>query len=173
MSSSVVPKPGSAIVESSPRPHAIDTLLPPRGGPATEPQSAPIENVRFLAGLAAQERHNRRRDIEEGRLLPADEMSQRLQLGKHALGRAVRDRRMFSIDGPAGAKVYPAFFADPRYSRADLERVSRELGALPGPSKLQFFTTPKGSLSARTPIEALADGDLDAVLKAAAGFREL
>ena len=126
-----------------------------------------------MAELTAQERRNRRRDIEEGRLITPDEMSKRLHVDKHALARAVRDKRMFSIDGPNGAKVYPAFFADPRFIRAELERVSRELGPLPGASKLQFFMTPKGSLNARTPIEALANGDLDTVLKAAAGFREL
>lgn len=173
MSSSVARKPSTAAVKSSTRPHVIDTPLPPRGGPIPDPTSAPSENVRFLAGLAAQERLNRQRDIEEGRLLGSDEMSQRLHVSKHALGRAVRDKRMFSLDGPAGTKVYPAFFADPRFIRAQPERVSRELGHLPGASKLQFFTTPKGSLNEKTPLEALANGDLGTVLKAAAGFREL
>lgn len=145
----------------------------PPGRPAPDQKPAPPENIRFMAELEAQERRNRRRDVEEGRLLPSDEMSKRLHINKHALGRAVRDKRIFSIDGPTGTKVYPAFFADPRFNRADLERVSRELGHLPGPSKLEFFTTPKLSLKARTPIEALVGGDIETVLKAAAGFREL
>lgn len=145
----------------------------PPGRPAPDQKPAPPENIRFMAELKAQERRNRKRDVEEGRLLPGDEMAKRLQVSKQTLGRAVRDKRMFSIDGPGGIKVYPAFFADPRYNRVDLERVSRELGYLPGASKLQFFTTPKGSLNAKTPIEALAKGDLETVLKAAAGFREL
>lgn len=145
----------------------------PPGRPAPQEKPAPPENIRFMAELEAQERRNRQRDVEEGRLLPGDEMSKRLHVSKQTLGRAVRDRRLFSIDGPGGIKVYPAFFADPRVNRLELERVSRELGHLPGASKLEFFTTPKGSLNARTPIEALSNGDLETVLKAAAGFREL
>lgn len=145
----------------------------PPGRPLPSDKPAPPENLRFMAELRAQERRNRKRDVEEGRLLPADEMAKRLDVSKPALSRAVREKRMFSIEVPPGLRVYPAFFADPHLNRAEVERVSRELGHLHGDSKLQFFTTPKGSLNAQTPLEALAKGDLERVLKAAAGFREL
>jgi hypothetical protein len=50
--------------------------------------------------------------------------------------------------------------------------VSKALSDLPGGSKLQFFMTPKGSLSGQTPLDAIANGHLAAVRNAARGFVE-
>ncbi|NHZ78670.1 hypothetical protein F2P44_05150 [Massilia sp. CCM 8695] len=89
-----------------------------------------------------------------------------------ALGKAVQSKRMFTLDGPSGRKVYPAFFADPRCNREHIERVCQALGDWPGPSKWEFFTSPRESLNGLTPIEALVRGELDQVLRAAAAFQE-
>ena len=68
--------------------------------------------------------------------------------------------------------MYPAFFADARHDRAVLERVSRALGSLPGGAKWEFFTTPRLSLGRKTPLQALARGQVEEVLAAAAAFAD-
>jgi len=92
-------------------------------------------------------------------------------LSRAGLDRALRSNRIFTVE-LAGASYVPAFYLEGRYGRRDLGVVSRILGNLPGGSKLQFFTTPKGSLSGRTPLEALADRNLSAVRCTAQGFVE-
>ena len=67
---------------------------------------------------------------------------------------------------------------DGPYRREDLERVIARLGALSGGSKYLFLTLPKGSLARpdtgtpRTPLEALKDGNFDAVMRTAHGYSE-
>lgn len=67
---------------------------------------------------------------------------------------------------------------DGPYRREDLQRVIALLGDSSGGSKYLFLTLPKGSLAKqetgtpRTPLEALKDGDFDAVMRAAHGFSE-
>jgi len=41
---------------------------------------------------------------------------------------------------------------------------------MPGPSKWDFFTTPKLFLNARTPLAALVDGDVPKVMAVAGAF---
>ena len=98
-------------------------------------------------------------------------------------------------------RAYPAFYLDPRYSRKVLEAVSMMLGGLSGGSKWLFFTTAKASLACakpcqqapqrlsdvararsdpsslgpvipRTPLQALEEGDVEIVKRAAAGFAQ-
>lgn len=132
----------------------------------------PGANDQFMSDLRAQEVANRKRDVDEGRLLTSTALAERLQITTQALGKAVQSKRMFTLDGPSGRNVYPAFFADPRCNREHIERVSQALGDWPGPSKWEFFTSPRESLNGLSPIEALARGELDQVLRAAAAFRE-
>ncbi|MES2264618.1 MAG: hypothetical protein V4724_39470 [Pseudomonadota bacterium] len=130
------------------------------------------ENEAFMANLATEAMADRQKNVQAGLLLTSREFCQRLQITRQAVSKAIKEFRLFSLDGPSGTLLYPAFFANPAANRRDLERVSQALGDLPGPSKWQFFTTPKASLRGRTPIEALANGETDSVLVAAAGFRE-
>lgn len=139
---------------------------------AQSTKSGVAENQEFLTGLADQAVAARAKHVLDGTLLTPDEVLHRLAITRQAVSKAVRDKRMFWVDGPAGKHLYPAFFTDPKYVRRDVEKVSQALGDLPGPSKWQFFTTGKGSLGGRTPLVALAKGDIDSVLVAAAGFRE-
>jgi hypothetical protein len=133
----------------------------------------PPQNVAFMKRFAAQEQRILAKDVMEGRLLTSADMCACLGVSRQALHRAVADHRMFTLDGPNGKKLYPAFFADPRYQRAQLGQVSRTLGDMPGDSKWDFFTNKKMSLKARAPLEVLASGnELDAVLVCAAGFRD-
>lgn len=149
---------------------SVDTVNTLPSAPKT--RRASNENNQFMENLRAQEVANRRRDFDDGRLLTSTALAEQLQMTTQALGKAVRSNRMFTLDGPSGRRVYPAFFADPRCNREHIERVSQALGGWPGPSKWEFFTSPRASLNGLTPIEALAQGELDQVLRAASAFTE-
>ncbi len=122
---------------------------------------------------AKQTRHkamkNLERLVQEGTLIKAGELMDQLGWTRQALSKARKARRVFSVEIKSES-YYPAFFADPRYERRQLEAVSKALGDLPGTSRLQFMLTPKGSLDSLTPLEALAKGKVAAVKIAAEGF---
>lgn len=92
-------------------------------------------------------------------------------LSSKALDKGLLARRIFVVE-LRGQAFVPDFYLDERYDRHQLESVCRVLGDLPGGSKLQFFTTPKGSLGGRTPLAALAEGEVALVRRIAQGFVE-
>lgn len=126
----------------------------------------------FMAGLEGQEADQRARDIEEGRLVLGAMLASRLNMTPQGLHHALKAKRIFTLQGPSGEKVYPAFFADPKQDRKMLEKVSKALGDLPGAAKWDFFMSPRESLGKRTPLEALAKGKFEAVMVAANAFAE-
>ena len=69
-------------------------------------------------------------------------------------------------------RLYPAFYVDPRFDRNELEAITRCMGGLAGGSKWQFFTQPKGSLGAVTPLTALLAGRFAKVRASALAFFE-
>lgn len=102
-------------------------------------------------------------------LWPQGRFQEAAGLSSDALGAAVRSGRLISVvtttaGQPSSPPLYPSFFADPRYDRADLEAVTLALGARPGPEKLFWFCRRSAALGGRTPLMALAAGELDAVL---------
>lgn len=108
----------------------------------------------------------------EGRsLVSAIKFSEDDGVSAGALQKACFEKRLFVVE-MHGQLHFPNFYLDKRYNRRQLESVCKVLGDLAGGSKLQFFTTPKGSLSGRTALEALADGDVALVRRAAQGFVE-
>lgn len=143
----------AAVVAASAEQAAQQTTEDGAGGRAVPPQ-----NGVFLATRAERSPADRVADLETGRLLQAVEMRQRLGMSRQALAAAVRKRRLFTVDGPQGEKLYPAFFADPLYVGAELAAVSSALGDVSGEVKWQFFTSPLASLDGRTPLAALAEG---------------
>ncbi|MFK4448359.1 hypothetical protein ABH944_008417 [Caballeronia udeis] len=94
--------------------------------------------------------------FECGQLLDRETLRQRLGISELALRGWLRRRSLFYVDGPSGARYYPAFLADPAYSSTALAAVSRALGTLPGSTKWVFFTNPRGSLGGLSPLEILA-----------------
>ena len=137
-----------------------------------DPAAIPAANQALIAQLEQQE-STTWRDLEgEGQLLRSSDFCKRLQVSRQALCKAVQEYRIFALDGPGGHQLYPAFFTDPAARRRELESVSKALGAIPGPSKWYFFTRPNLTLKGRTPLEAIAQGDIDAALRAAVGHRE-
>lgn len=109
--------------------------------------------------------------VAKGELLDPAEFAERLGWTRQALSKALAANRVFFVEHGRN-RYYPAFFADPRYERRQLEAVAKVLGDLPGGAKLQFFLNPKGSLNKATPLQALARGQLAAVKTAAEGFAQ-
>lgn len=136
------------------------------------PAADSSKSRQFMDDMMKSEMAARVERIEMGELITAAELGERLAMSKQAISRAATTGRMFTLEGPSGKKVFPAFYADPRLDRQVLERVSKELGQLPGPSKWQFFTTGKVSLNGKSPIEAISEGHVNKVLAAATAFRE-
>ncbi|WP_322104838.1 hypothetical protein [Paraburkholderia sp. J41] len=115
----------------------------------------------------------RRREalVREQHLMKPATFLEHLGVTKQALSKAVKAGRIFGVEvGPT--TYYPAFYLSLEVDRKRLQKVTQELGSLPGWSKWQFFTQPKGSLGRRTPLEALAAGMVTDVMAAAKGFAE-
>lgn len=104
-------------------------------------------------------------------LLTSPEFIERMHWTRQALSKALSANRVFFIE-LKGERYYPAFFTDPRHERRHLEAVSKALGDIPGSSKWLFFTSPKGSLSERTPLDALDRGQLAQVKTTATGYSQ-
>lgn len=111
---------------------------------------------------------NFNRMITEGILIKPGEFIERIGWSSQNLGKAQKAQRVFAVD-VKGEAYYPSFFTDNRYNRNQLEKINKNLGDLPGPSKLNFWLTPKLSLGAITPLEALIRGKYKAVMIAAEG----
>ncbi len=114
-------------------------------------------------------RRNRQALVGSGELVTSTELAKRLTVSAQAITKARNDKRFFSLK--VGAEdYYPSFYADPDLDRKVLESVTRQLGDLPGAEKLAFFRSVLGSLGDVTPLQALRDGKLEVVRRAAAAF---
>jgi hypothetical protein len=110
----------------------------------------------------------RRRLVDDGELLPLKEVSDRWADRSESEG-AANGFFYVEVDGCTYA---PAFFLDPTLSPKDLTEITGLLGTLPGWSKWHFFTSRKASLAGATPLDALKEGKLERVKRAARGFAE-
>jgi hypothetical protein len=124
---------------------------------------------RTLEALRKEARASQKKLVQDGTLIDGSTFLEEWGFTKQALSKAQAARRLFSLD-IEGEKYYPAFFVDPGHDRAQLEKVSKVLGDLPGASKLHFFLSGWGSLAGKTPLEAIAAGQLDRVLNTAQDF---
>lgn len=110
--------------------------------------------------------------IRQQHLVPLGEFQARMSWkSPQSVSRALAAHRIFSMD-VEGQAYFPTFFADAMYSRKHLAAVTRQLGNLPGAAKLQFFGSRKGSLNGQTPLQALAAGQLETILRLAAAYAE-
>jgi len=128
------------------------------------------KNIPALPGRELAQ-HSMSELVRRGELVRAAEFAEALGVTKQAISKALRDKRVFALEVD-GAQYYPSFYLDSQLDRRQIERVTKELGDLPGPSKLQFFLTPKHSLGGVTPLKALAKGRLEQVKASARGFAQ-
>lgn len=104
-------------------------------------------------------------------LVSATKFCEQAGLSSQGLDKALHAKRIFAVELQGKVSI-PDFFLDKRYDRRQMASVCKLIGDLPGGSKLQFFTTPKGSLGGQTPLDALADRKFAAVRRTAQGFAE-
>lgn len=110
--------------------------------------------------------------IRRGHLIPLREFQALMGwTSPQSVARALAAHRIFAMD-VEGQPYLPAFFADAIYRRRHLAAVTKQLGDLPSGAKLQFFGSRNGSLGGQTPLEALAAGRLEIVLRLAAAYAE-
>ena len=123
--------------------------------------------------ILQQARDSGRRELVKRKLiLPAGEFADALGVSREDLNKKVAAHRLFTME-LGGENYHPAFYLDLGVDRKKLERVSWALGDISGWRKWQFFTTPKGSLGDKTPLQALKDKDsLETVVTSALGFAE-
>lgn len=150
---------------------------PTQVGPTKEGRSRATkriseDNTALLGKMDVGAMARRQELHEKGLLLTSAQLCERLGISRQAVSKAVKDNRMFWVDGPSGTQWYPDFFATGQAHRRDIERVSVALADLPGAAKWQFFTTPKHSLDGRTPVAALEVGYVEQVVHSAAEFKE-
>jgi hypothetical protein len=141
------------------------------GEPMSNEQSVKEGNG-FIVQMGLDSTAALRERIEHNDLILSKEIQEKLGISRQSVSSAIKDGRLFAIVGPSGTNYYPAFYADSKYDRRAIERVSKQLGALPATVKYHFFTTKAFSLGSKTPLDALAEGRLDAVLVAAAAYAE-
>lgn len=101
----------------------------------------------------------------------AQEFAARSHWNTKQLARAIMAHRVFFIEND-GVQSFPVFYLETQYSRRQLEAITRAMGGLHGGSKLQFFTSPKGSLGGITPLVALLRGKYKLVKSCAQAYAE-
>ena len=109
--------------------------------------------------------------LRHGSLISATTFCEKAGLSSQAFEKALLAKRVFAVAFRCEVSI-PDFFLDRRYDRRQMATVCKIMGDLLGGSKLQFFTTPKGSIGGQTPLEALADRKFAAVRRTAQGFAE-
>lgn len=109
--------------------------------------------------------------IELEELFTKEELIERLGGNRRRVNAAVAAGRLFSLQAPSGIEYYPAFFADGSNDRRALGRVANALTGLPGPIGYHFFVSKPFTLG-MTPLEALAEGKIKAVLNCAVDFAQ-
>jgi hypothetical protein len=109
--------------------------------------------------------------IASKELISGAELAALWDVSPAGLVTAIESGRLFFISSQTGERYFPAFFAEERYAKGTLGRVSQALQDLPGEAKYSFFTNKSFYLS-KTPLEALGNGRLREVLVQAAGFYE-
>jgi hypothetical protein len=128
-------------------------------------------NANVISRLRRESTAALQRRIECKELMSLNEFQTALSVDVEHIRDAVKSGGMFAISGPAGEEFYPAFYADKRFVRSDLESAAKALTGVSADSKFHFFTS-KSTLLAATPLEALKEGRLENVLTAAAAFSE-
>lgn len=110
--------------------------------------------------------------VRQQHLVPLREFQAQMKWASpQSVSRALAAHRIFSMDVQS-QPYFPAFFADAIYRRRHLAAVTKQLGDLPGGAKLQFYGSRKGSLNGKTPLEALAAGQLETILRLAAAYAD-
>lgn len=127
------------------------------------------EGVKFMAKMHRASERALRLRIDRKEVLTRAELVERIGGNRQWVSYAIRRGGIFSLRARSGVEYFPSFFADSLDSRRALSKVTQALADTPGPSKYYFFISRSLALG-MTPLEALAEGRIKAVLVVAAGF---
>lgn len=105
-------------------------------------------------------------------LVAEAEFIRRMATSADAIAKAVADGKLFFVVRN-GRRLYPSFFiGQSSDDRSRLGEVTRLLAGVDDLAKWLFFTTPKGSLGAQTPLKALKERRFAAVRRTTEGFAQ-
>lgn len=123
--------------------------------------------------LAEIEGRNRARLVEARQAVydasvPRGEVAHLLDVSPNQVSNLLASDRLVAIDGPDGQR-FPAWQFDLGAQRVRVEGIHRVMAAMPAGvlGLSQWMTTPTPTLDGRTPGQALAAGEVDAVVTAA------
>jgi hypothetical protein len=129
--------------------------------------AAPLASAK-LRGLEAK-----RHLIEQlGCTLTAKEVADLLGIKRQAVGKRRRLNRLMGLPQERRSYAYPAFQFERGETLTGLKEVLEALGAHDLWTQLLFFANANDRLNARTPLEALRAGQLDAVVRVASVYGE-
>lgn len=108
----------------------------------------------------------------EGGVLSADEVAAALRITRQAVDKRRRLGRLLAVPRGANRWAYPAWQLAKGHTLPGLEDVLHALRHHDPLSQLTFFLAPDDVLGDRTPLAALRQGDVKAVLHATEGYGE-
>lgn len=113
---------------------------------------------------------SRREMIANGELISEADFRQRLGLTQRRLSELLADGNVFTLEVD-NLEYYPAVLADPALDRKRLQAVCRIIVPAPPDSRLDFLTSPRGSLGDRSPLQMLRNNsDFERLRRIAAGW---
>jgi hypothetical protein len=101
----------------------------------------------------------RRGMIANGELLTPTEFKERIGVSEKRLARPVEEGSVIGVDVDE-TEYFPALLADPLLNRKRLQTICRIIVPAEPMSRLDFLTSPRGSLGNRRPLDML-DSDVD------------
>jgi hypothetical protein len=107
-----------------------------------------------------------------GGVLSSGSVAELLNVSRQAVDKRRVANQLIGLTQVRRGYGYPSFQFREGMTLDGLEAVLKNLSALDPWMQLRFFTSPHERLGSRTPIEALENGRVDEVVKAASGYGE-
>ncbi len=105
-------------------------------------------------------------------VLGSEKVAELLNLSRQAVDKRRAANQLLAITQAKRGYGYPSFQFENGKTLGGLEEVLKDLSALDPWMQLRFFTSPHERLGNRTPIEALRNGMVGDVMRAASGYGE-
>ncbi|MDR5751354.1 MULTISPECIES: helix-turn-helix domain-containing protein [unclassified Caballeronia] len=113
-----------------------------------------------LRGYLRQQAFAARREmIANAELIPESDFRERLGITKRSLEKIVADGSVFAMEVDE-TQYFPSQLVDPSRNQKRLQAICRIIAPAPATSRLDFLTSPRGSLGDQIPLEML-DDDID------------
>ena len=100
-------------------------------------------------------------------MLTGEEAAARLGVSRETINKRAQQGRLLALEFGKRGKRYPDWQFEDRVAGAGLESVLLALAALDAWERFRFFAQTQPALGGRTAVDALRDGDAQAVRRAA------